>query len=284
MVRPNLGSVLVASLLACASSKPEPYVKPVGSSASSPSSSVMLPDGPPPKIPTNDEIRDAGRPEHQKAERKIPDEPPDDPTPPDDKPKPAAHKKVDALLVAIEKADALDIVDQWEGMTGSHRLHLRLDRKGEEVAYRADVTGMMGTTKKKTGTTPFANVRPFLHRLSRKRVDRKQDYRVGPTHTDDYPHIEVVVTGKSLGAPLKLLVEDNQRHWRANGLFIAPDPPPEPVEATVITIGPVGSGESRTEKQMIQSDDKHERINVSFNRMLGLIGAYEWLDEVSKSR
>lgn len=194
--------------------------------------------------------------------REPPPEPPDAPDPIDVRSKRPEHAKVDRLLSAVEGADHIDIADEWGGLGTPYRLELQLERHGDDVSYRAEM-GRLGRAPvvRKSGTTPFATIASFLKRLSKKRVDPKQDYRTGPAWTDDMPTIRVTLRGPKLAAPLRLSVDDNRRHWQANGFFMTPD----------------GPGDDR---QL----HLHAHVNQSYVRMLAILGAYEWLDEVSKSR
>jgi hypothetical protein len=196
-------------------------------------------------------------------------EPPDDPPPAADGERPRAHAAVDALLAAIEGAVAIDIVDEWGGLGTPYRLVMHLERRADAMQYRAEM-GRLGRPPvvRKSGVVPFAIIEPFLHRLSQRRVDRYQDYATGPITTDDNPTIFVTVTGPSLDAPLRLSLDDNQRHWRANGLFVSPDPP--------------HAGDPPDDRTKRRA--RHAHVNQSYVRMLTVLGAYEWLDEVSKSR
>ncbi len=282
--------------------------KPPARPASGP---ALVPDGPPPDRQTNGENAEplSNVEEKRQKTHAIPDEPLDDPAAPDDGPKPTAHAKIDALLAAVEKADTIEIMDEWNGLGATYGNFVRLDRTGDELSYRAKI-GEFGSVGervadpteprgeqsrrclcpiekhckcerdyvRKSGKIPFATIQAFLRRLSRKRVDRNQKHPTGAEHTDDYPRVHLVLTGPTLGAPLHLSVRDNRRHWRANGLFITPDPPPAPQESVAIIIGPVGTP-SRQEKLTIVRTDKHERLNGSFQRMLALLGAREWQEE-----
>jgi len=267
-VRAILPAIALAA--ACAEPKHPPPVM------TAPIASTSAPSPPPSPAPD----LAWGPPENpppSKEEKKIPDEPPDVPVPAEQGSKPAAHAKVDALLAAVESAEVIEIEKSWSGMRGEYQLVVRLVRKGDDVSYKANVATSKGAEK--TGTTPFSTVKPFLHRLSRKRIDRKQDYAAGPRHTDDYPSVHVTIRGKALAAPLRLSVDDNQWHWRANGLYLAPDPPGPPYEETVITIAP---GPTRSEKRMTTPTDVHWYVNASFNRLLALLGATDLVAQALK--
>jgi hypothetical protein len=234
----SLGPLLVIALIAC--TPKEPARTPIATRPIVDPNAVELP--PPSKNP----------PEPYP-------EPPDAPDPVDDGPKPTEHVEVDALLAAIEGADTIDIHDAWGGLGTPYDLVLHLERHGDDVTYRGEM-GRLGRPRiiKKNGTTPVATIASFLRRLSKKRVDRRQDYRTGPAWTDDNPTIRIALSGGSLRAPLRLSVDDNRRHWQANGFFVTPD--------------------------VAREDQLHVHLNQSYVRMLTIIGVYEWLDEVSRTR
>ncbi|MBX3192997.1 MAG: hypothetical protein KF819_38790 [Labilithrix sp.] len=296
----RIGVALALAIAACAATKQEPHA-PLAERGD-----ALAPDGPPPALPSNEEIAATTPPARKTTAASIPDEPPDVPVPSRRGPRPPAHAKVDALLAAIEGADTIEIKDEWEGRSGSFDTFVRLERKGDELAYRAKVGERAGSVgervadpteppdahrvkclcpidgscpceakyERKSGTTSLETTRAFLRRLSRKRVDATQKHRAGSIRTDDHPYVHVVFMGKALEQPLHLSVRDNQRHWRANGLFLAPDPPPAPyeVEATVLP----QTGPARAEKQTIVPTDKHALLTQSYTRMLGLLGTRDW--------
>ena len=191
-------------------------------------------------------------------------EPPDALDPVDDGPKPQEHIDVDRLLAAIEDADIIDIDDSWGGLGTPYHLVLHLERHGDEVTYRAEM-GRLGRAPvvRRNGTTPVATTAAFVKRLSKKRIDRRQDYATGARWTDDNPTIRVMMTGPTLPKPLRLSIDDNRRHWKANGFFVTPD---------------VATSVGAREEQL------HVHLTQSYVRMLTILGVYEWLDEVSKSR
>jgi hypothetical protein len=196
----------------------------------------------------------------------------------------------------LDKAQILEVNDQWNGLGRTHHVFLRLERKGAGFAWKAKVASYAGSlgervpdpytppdrnhseapclcgvedkceceqvrdVKKKSGTVAAAPVEAFLAAVATHDVDTSHTGPHGRMWTDDYPKGHVVVWSAPGADPIHLTFLDQQRRWRANGHELTLDPG----DGT-------GGGFAR---------GSHVKLNATYHAMLKAIGLDKWIDEL----
>lgn len=120
-------------------------------------------------------------------------------------------EELDVVLAHAASASAIDVTDRWHGGGPTRTIKFRIERQAK---------GFVVQDAKKRVVRREA-VEAFLKAVARK-IDDDQSHHRGNLKPDDYPEIRVVLTIPDRGE-VTLAVDDDQRHWTANGFFLEPD-------------------------------------------------------------
>jgi hypothetical protein len=123
-------------------------------------------------------------------------------------------EELDAALVHVPSATAIDVIDRHRGgsETTLRTIAFRIDRQGQD--FVAKHAGKKRNVRREV-------VEAFLKSVARK-IDDVQSHHRGNLHPDDYPDIRVTLAIPGRGE-IRLTIEDDQRHWMANGFFLEGD-------------------------------------------------------------